>query len=243
MIFTFLSFRATITSLLIAATPAAWAMNTAPLECSKTDKKTLSILAVGNSLTLHQPLPTIGWKGSWGMAASEAEKDYVSQFSSKLSQTTSCNTSAERVSFAIFERSFWLETTEAARKKIVASAKNANVIIVQLSDNVSDSDFTTYEYARHYAKLVEELAAAAPAATVVCIGPWWSHPGKEEAITQSCRAVAGIPVSISNLRANAENRATLSSQNPGVAAHPSDAGMAAISTQIINALRTAKKIR
>lgn len=209
----------------------------------RTDKKPLAILAVGNSLTLHQPLPAIGWKGNWGMAASEADKDYVAQFSSDLSQVTSCKTTAERASFAVFERNFWNETTEAARKKITASAANANVIIVQLSDNVSDSDFTTYEFEKHYADLVKELTTASPAATVVCIGPWWGHPAKEEAITRSCRAVGGTPVTISDLRTNPENRATASSQNSGVAAHPSDAGMAAIAARIIATLRAAKKIR
>lgn len=178
------------------------------------------------------------------MAASDAEKDYVSQFSSKLSEATSCNTSATRVSFASFERSFWQETTESVRKKIVASAKSANVIVVQLSDNVSDSDFTTYEFERHYTGLVKELAAAAaPAATIVCIGPWWSNQAKEEAVARSCRAISGTPVSISDLRANADNRATASSRNPGVAAHPSDAGMAAISKRIIDTLRAEKRIR
>lgn len=177
------------------------------------------------------------------MAASESDKDYVAQLSSNLSQATSCNTKAERVNFSAFERNFWTETTEVARKYIVSSAANANLIIVQLSDNVSDSDFTTYEFEKHYAGFVKELAAASPVATVVCIGPWWSHPGKDEAITRSCRAITGTAVSISDLRTDPDNRATSSSKNPGVAAHPSDAGMAAIATRIIDTLRTTKRIR
>ena len=240
---TFFNFRATVALLLISTAPVLWAANTAPLECSKSDKQTLSILAVGNSLTLHQPLSAIGWKGNWGMAASKAENDYVSQFASRLSAATSCGTAAERVSFASFERGFWLESTMDTRKKIVASAKNANVIMVQLSDNVSDSDFTTYEFERHYASLVKDLAAVAPAASIVCIGPWWEHQGKQDAIIRSCQSVAGTPVSISDLRANVDNRATSMSQNPGVAAHPSDTGMAAIAARIIDTLRAAKKIR
>ena len=35
------------------------------------------VLFVGNSITRHEPNPSLGWYGDWGMAASSKEKDYV----------------------------------------------------------------------------------------------------------------------------------------------------------------------
>ncbi len=35
------------------------------------------IMFIGNSVTLHGPLASIGWHGNWGMAASDIKKDYM----------------------------------------------------------------------------------------------------------------------------------------------------------------------
>lgn len=46
------------------------------------------ILFLGNSITLHPPLPSIGWNNNWGMAASTAETDYVHVLTSAIEQKT-----------------------------------------------------------------------------------------------------------------------------------------------------------
>ena len=37
----------------------------------------IRILFLGNSITLHETKPEIGWNHNWGMAASAEENDYV----------------------------------------------------------------------------------------------------------------------------------------------------------------------
>lgn len=37
------------------------------------------MLFIGNSITLHEKAPSIGWDCEWGMAASSQDKDYVHQ--------------------------------------------------------------------------------------------------------------------------------------------------------------------
>ena len=39
--------------------------------------KGIKVMFVGNSITLHGVLPSIGWNNEWGMAASAKENDYV----------------------------------------------------------------------------------------------------------------------------------------------------------------------
>ena len=40
----------------------------------------IKILFAGNSITYHAPLAEIGWSGSWGMAATSKENDFVHRF-------------------------------------------------------------------------------------------------------------------------------------------------------------------
>ena len=46
----------------------------------------ISILCVGNSILNHGPSADIGWSGSWGMAASSADKDYYHLLQDKVKE-------------------------------------------------------------------------------------------------------------------------------------------------------------
>ena len=48
--------------------------------------KGLRVMFVGNSITLHNVKPEIGWFNYCGMAASTAEKDYVHLLEKRISE-------------------------------------------------------------------------------------------------------------------------------------------------------------
>ena len=48
------------------------------------NKAPVRILVFGNSITRHAPKAEIGWYGSWGMAASCEENDYLHIIMSKI---------------------------------------------------------------------------------------------------------------------------------------------------------------
>ena len=59
------------------------------------------IMFIGNSITMHGALKSIGWFGNWGMAASAMEKDYVHLFMSGVLERF------PNASFCIVQASCW----------------------------------------------------------------------------------------------------------------------------------------
>ena len=68
------------------------------------DAKPQRILFVGNSITLHNPSPKIGWTGKWGMAASAESKDYVHLVVQALEKKSGHKPEFRVVNVAEFER-------------------------------------------------------------------------------------------------------------------------------------------
>ena len=52
-------------------------MNAAKAESAVKNEGGAPIVFIGNSITLHERLPEIGWLNVWGMTASAADRDYV----------------------------------------------------------------------------------------------------------------------------------------------------------------------
>src|SRR6187399_1258250 len=62
------------------------------------------VLFLGNSITLHGPAPDIGWKGNWGMAASEKHLDYVHLLVADIAKTAGAPPRIMVRNIAAFER-------------------------------------------------------------------------------------------------------------------------------------------
>lgn len=173
------------------------------------------------------------------MAATAPSADYSAQVAKALSRKNERHVQLTRINFASFERTFWQDSKAQKIREIVKAAAVADIIIIQLSDNVSDSDFSTYSFEKHYLAFIQEVSSASQKAQLLCIGPWWSNDKKEQAVSRACRQAGGTPVHISDLSSNAVNKASAERQisNPGVGSHPGDKGMSEIAARVASSVR------
>lgn len=203
------------------------------------DDGVYNILAIGNSITLH-PVCSYWW-GSWGMAASSMDKDYIHQVQAGLSQKYPA------VSLDIISVQNW--ETSSSRSKQLAKfdtqlANAYDLVIIQLGENVND--MTTFK--KDFNKLVSHVQDAQPNAKIVVVGDYWYRYGrdaaqKDVALKHGC---SFIDISkIRGVKAYCTSRGTKvlgddgqlhTISNSWVAKHPNDAGMEYIANKILEVL-------
>lgn len=184
------------------------------------------ILFLGNSLTAHGPSPAIGWSGNWGMAASDANKDYVHQLAARLGGVE--HTEVDLYPFETNFRTYNLESIDGYL------LLQPDLIVLQIGDNASDA----LGFVQYYKTLVNRLGTRG-SPLIVCTSTWWPYPALNQEIKNTCSAPNLRFVDISHLYADPTNIA--SSERPfsdaGVAMHPGDKGMTAIADALYRAIR------
>ncbi len=201
---------------------------------------TYNVLAIGNSITLH-PVCSYWW-GSWGMAASSMDKDYIHQVQAGLLQKY------ETVNLDIISVQSW-ETSSARSKQLSKfDAKLANdydLIIIQLGENVNN--MSTFK--KDFSKLVSYVKNAQPEAKVVIVGDYWYRDGRDAAKIDVAAKQGCAYADISYIRGKKAYRATSGSEvlgddkklhkiyNSAVLKHPNDAGMEYIANKILEAVQ------
>ena len=97
------------------------------------------IMFAGNSITLHQPKPEIGWHNNWGMAASEKEKDYVHICMAHIRKTD------PDAAFCICQVAEWERAYKNGSEKLAlyeaAREFGADVVIARFVENCVHDDF------------------------------------------------------------------------------------------------------
>ena len=98
----------------------------------------IRILFLGNSITLHQPAESLGWKGSWGMAATAEDKDYF-HILSRYVRELYPNARLEIAAGHPFEKSFYdlSRISQTDYKPLVNF--DADVIIPSIGANINNS--------------------------------------------------------------------------------------------------------
>ncbi|HBP37448.1 MAG TPA: hypothetical protein DD640_01660 [Clostridiales bacterium] len=189
------------------------------------------ILFMGNSLTLHPPKEDIGWSGNWGMAASARENDYVHLVMKKI-HTVNPDSQYDIRNICDFELGYWEYDLNPL---LQYHSFKASAIILQIGENVDDSQVDTHNFLDHYQALVDYLSPD-HTAQVICTNHFWNSPSARRVI-ESAVSVNGYKLAdISALGTDARNMAGGLFPHKGVAHHPSDLGMKKIADCILACL-------
>ena len=191
------------------------------------------VLFLGNSITLHGYKPEIGWmRSDCGMAASGPERDYVHLVLKWLTaKKGTCSACLAQMSN--WERNYWEPNWLAEHYQEAADWK-AQLVIVRLGENVRAEHMAEREWLPYLEKMVRFFTV--PGAKLLFTDTFWPCEKKEGILAEAARHFQAPLVRLADLGAQKEMRAEGLFAHSGVAAHPGDAGMAAIAERICQGL-------
>ncbi len=185
------------------------------------------VLILGNSIVKHKPAPTIGWKGNWGMAASIKDSDFVHLLIQKIKiENSRCK--VKFMNIAVFERTYTSYDLNSLKS---LKAYNPDLIIIKISENVTDSTAIKNNFSGAYKKLIDYLDPDKNAVKVIVEG-FWDKPQANKIAKQVAEEGMFDFVRLSDLSKDKANMAYGKFENQGVAMHPSDQGMRFIANRI-----------
>ncbi|RTL30479.1 MAG: SGNH/GDSL hydrolase family protein [Burkholderiales bacterium] len=219
--------RSTKLSLIAGAFAALACVPALAADCGNKDMKCLVV--IGNSITRHGPAEELDWRGDWGMAASSADKDFVSQLLKQLQAKPGGRWAVRK------EGGFELEGNPAGYRvpnDLARVARGAELVVLEVGDNLDAKRIGLPTFVRGYADAARALRPAN--GKLICVGVWWSNPDKDTAIKNACAQAGGVFVDLADVSSVAGNsaRSERSIAHEGVGSHPGDAGMRAIASKI-----------
>jgi len=190
------------------------------------------IMFLGNSITYHEPKPEIGWYGSWGMAASKKENDYVHVVISDIKKKY------PNAAFCVVQGSVWeVNYIDCNFDDNFSQARafKPDILISSVSANIPDDKFEIEIYKANLKKLHEYLSG--DDTKVVQLSAYFGNPKKNQAIKEYCDTEQAFEVFVSDILQKEENRAVGLFEHEGVQAHPGDCGMKLIAERIMETIK------
>jgi hypothetical protein len=195
-------------------------------------------LFVGNSITLHPPNASIGWPGSWGMAATSGDKDYVHLTVNTIARTQGSTSVPIIANRPAFEREFM--HLDIPVYFSFMDTLDPDLVVFQLGDNTNLDSALHYDFQAAYLLMINTTKTKCPNADIIALTTFWGKPLIDSMITEASLAAGAKCRYIGWIGADTLNRAgwerTVS--DPGVAIHPGDRGMEKISRVVIEAATT-----
>ncbi len=119
----------------------------------------LRILFVGNSITKHAIMPSIGWTRDCGMAASDIDHDYVHVMVKMIKEKYDPNVSYAMLQVANYERQFMQITPDELYPEKMAQSFGADIILFFFGANVPKTydPMPDEEKPKRFAQAYEDL--------------------------------------------------------------------------------------
>ena len=186
------------------------------------------ILFLGNSITLHERAPHIGWDRNCGMAASCEENDYVHivlrYLRERYGKISHCV-----VNVGAWEKNYWEEGQMEQWK--AAKDFHADIVVFRLGENICKDHFEEYPLIGYLRNFVQYFIA--DETKVVITDTFWEHGYICDCLKTVAQEINADFAIISDLGYENENKAQGLFEHAGVAGHPGDLGMARIAERII----------
>ncbi len=191
--------------------------------------KSHNVLVLGNSITYTPANPSSGWPGSWGMAASAADSDYVHLLTAHFKAENKANTLVA-VNEIEFEYNFDTYDFDTNLKSY-RDAK-PDIIILRIGEDVTRvADSVLFE--KRYVDLLNYLKVNNPNVKILAAGSVW----KDRDLPNRVMAKYSDYISLVSLANDNSNFAFGLFDNAGIQAHPCNKGMKSISDQLWAALQ------
>ncbi len=183
------------------------------------------VLIVGDSISSHRPsVEKLGWSGSWGMAASTQDNDYVHLF---LSRLTNLQRGTPPKLMIAGGGGGKLADKLTQLEKLKAFA--ADVAVIQLGEN-DNKHVTPLGFQKPYEDIACAILAGNPTVRLFCFSVWappQGSPLKDTMIREVCQKTGATFVNIDRVIADPECKAEAEKRfwHSGVNWHPGDKGM------------------
>lgn len=201
------------------------------------DKKAKKVLFVGNSITLHEKAPQIGWNYNWGMAASTEQNDYVhivlAYLQSKFGNVNYCICNVGKWELNYTDENVIYEFENVKKFK-------PDLIIVRFGENVKSERFDKNVFANKFEKFINYLKCDNSKLLVTNL--FWQNELIDDSIFDVCKKNNYAFVSLTDLGYDDTNKALGCFAHNGVCLHPNDKGMKNIADRIISKMEEEIKL-
>ena len=188
------------------------------------------IMFIGNSVTLHAPLESIGWYGNWGMAASSLEKDYVHVF---INGMINQYPNAE---FCIVQASCWERNYKDCNYEAdfsMAMDFKPDIIICSISANIHEEEFEHDAFKINLKKLHDYLSCKNT--KIIESSVLFGSEKKNKAILEYVAENEKVYLAdVTDILQDEKNRAIGLFAHEGIQAHPGDSGMKLIAERFLD---------